>query len=166
MPNLTAYYTQQAGSGISFYPGVRYQRGHGFFGRFFKGSLLPLLQSLGHKMLSTGVEVADDVLNKDVDPLSALKYRGKIAARDTANKLISRARSRLADTKQSGSGKRKRKSIKGCRKKKRLISKTGAIKNTSKKIKKKTPKKATKSKKIKRSKKGSTRTPVPKYLEI
>lgn len=166
MPNLTDYYTQQAGSGISFYPGIRYQRGHGFFGRFFKGSLLPLLQSLGHKMLSTGVEVADDVLNKDVDPLSALKYRGKVAARDTANELISRARGRLADVKQSGSGKRKRKSIKGRARKKRVISKKVAITKTSKKVKKKTPKRVIKRKKTKSSKKATTRAPVPKYLEI
>lgn len=100
MTNLNAYYTQQAGTGIAFYPGVRYQRGHGFFGRFFKGNLLPLLQSLGHKLLSTGVDVADDVINNDIDPMTSLKRRGRAVAKDSANEFISKARGKLTQMKQ------------------------------------------------------------------
>lgn len=159
MVNLNEYYSQQAGTGIAFYPGVRYQKGHGFFGRFFKGNLLPLLQSLGHKLLSTGVDVADDVINNDIDPMTSLRKRGKIAAKGAANELISSARSKLSAMNQTGSGKRKRKkkSIKGASAEKSLISKGAFVKKTSKRTSMKGPKK-------RRSKKGSKRVSrrVPK----
>lgn len=171
MTNLNAYYSQQAGTGIAFYPGVRYQRGHGFFGRFFKGSLLPLLQSLGHKLLSTGVDVADDVVNKDMDPVASLKMRGRVAAKDTANELISSARAKLNSAKQSGAGvkrKRKRKSIKGGSKKRRVISKKTVSKKTSKVLSNDSSRSTKPKPKKKKSKPkaGGSRSSnsVPKYL--
>lgn len=181
MPNLDAYYTQQAGTGIAFYPGIRYQRGHGFFGRFFRGSLLPLLQSLGHRLLSTGVAVADDVVNNNLDPMASLKSRGKAAVKDTANDFISSARKKIMDMKQTGGGKRKRKSIKAASSKKRVITKSAFAKKTSKKSPSMKKKKSRKSKrappkrKSKRSTKKRTsstkkskRVPksVPEFLKI
>ena len=172
MPNLDAYYTQQAGTGIAFYPGIRYQRGQGFFGRFFKGSLLPLLQSLGHKLLTTGVEVADDVVNNNLDPMASLKMRGKVAAKETANDLISSARKKLGEMKQTGGGKRRRKSIKAATMKKRVISKRAFAKKTSKKSspakKKPKSKRSTKKKSKQASKKKSKRTlkNIPDFLKI
>jgi hypothetical protein len=167
MTNLNAYYSQQAGTGIAFYPGVRYQRVHGFFGRFFKGSLLPLLQSLGHKLLSTGVDVADDVINNNMDPVASLKMRGRVAARDTANDLISKARTKLSDMKQSGNGVKRRKGIKGATKKRRVISKKAAAKQTSKDQPKSAKPKRKKKKKSKPiSRKGKISSSVPKYLEL
>lgn len=175
MTGLNDYYSQQAGTGIAFYPGVRYQRGHGFFGRFFKGSLLPLLQSLGHKLLSTGVDVADDVINKDMDPMASLKMRGRVAAKDTANGMISSARTKLNGMKQSGGGvkrKRKRKSIKGGPKKRPAISKKAVTKKTSNtqfndspKTTKPKPKPKKKKSKPKLGKSKKTNS-VPKYLEL
>jgi hypothetical protein len=167
MTNLDAYYAQQAGTGIAFYPGVRYQRGHGFFGRFFKGNLLPLLQSLGHKLLSTGVDVADDVINNDVDPMTSLKRRGRAVAKDSANEFIAKARDKLTKMKQSGAGRKKRKSIKGpAKKKKRVSSKKKVAKETSKrKTKKKTAKNPTKPKLQKKKKKVSSKAGAPKFLD-
>lgn len=167
MTNLNAYYTQQAGTGIAFYPGVRYQRGHGFFGRFFKGNLLPLLQSLGHKLLSTGVDVADDVINNDIDPMTSLKRRGRAVAKDSANEFISKARGKLTQMKQSGAGRRKRKSIKGpAKKKRRVSSKKKVAKETSKrKTKKKSAKKPAKPKHQKKKKRVSSKTSAPKFLD-
>lgn len=129
MTNLNSYYEQQAGTGIAIYPGAQYQRGRGFFGRFFRGSLLPLLQSLGQKLLSVGVDVADDVVNKDVDPLTSLKKRGKAVAKEAANDVISTARSKLDAMKksQAGSGK----SIKGRSKTKSVSRKSAVTKKTS-----------------------------------
>ena len=163
MTNLNEYYAQQAGTGIAIYPGVRYQRGHGFFGRFFKGTLLPLLQSLGHKLLSTGVDVADDIVNNDMDPMTALKNRGRVAVKSAANDIISTARTKLDTMKQKGSGKRssKRKSIKApAKKKKRVISKKVSVKRTSKK------KKIQKKKKRAPTRKSTTKEKTPKYLNF
>lgn len=136
MADLNTYYTQQAGTGVAFYPGVRYQRGHGFFGRFFKGSLLPLLQSLGHKLLSTGVNVADDVVNRGIDPATSFKDRGRTAVKSVANDMISQARTKLDSMNQSGSGK----SIKGHRKTKTTSRKSAVTKRTLTKKPKKTRK--------------------------
>jgi hypothetical protein len=141
MMDFNAYYTQQAGTGIAFYPGIRYQRGHGFFGRFFKGSLLPLLQSLGHKLLSTGVDVADDVVNRGIDPTTSFKARGHTAMKSAANDMISQARTKLGTMKQNGSGK----SIKGRRKAKSTSYKSATLKSTRKSKTPAKPKKKNKS---------------------
>lgn len=131
MADLNSYYQQQANTGVALYPSSHYQRGRGFFGRFFKGSLLPLLQSLGHKILSTGVDVADDVVNNDMDPMASLKLRGRAAAKAAANDVISTARSKLGGLKQIGSGPRK--SIKGrCLPIKGVSSRSAPSKTTSK----------------------------------
>lgn len=174
MTGLDSYYSQQAGSGVSIYHGVRYQRGHGFFGRFFKGSLLPLLQSVGHKLLSTGVDVADDVVNRSMDPMESLKMRGRVAAKDTVNDLITRARTKLSAVPQAGGGRRK--SIKGvAKKKRRTIKKKTSVKKTSRKRTKKGKRKSAKKASKKRSKKPSKKTakkrqtkrkkPVPGFLD-
>ena len=169
MTNLDVYYSQQAGTGIAFYPGVRYQKGHGFFGRFFQRSLLPLIKSLGHKLLSTGVDVADDVINNDLDPMSSLRRRGKAVVKDTASNWISSARKKLDETKQDGTGKRKRKrkgkSIKAARKpKKRVISKKVSARKTSKSSSRKISKKKSPKRKRAAPKKKSTKEKIPKYL--
>ena len=173
MPYLDSYYNQQAGTGIAFYPGIRYQRGQGFFGRFFKGSLLPLLQSLGHKLLATGVDVADDVVNNNLDPMASLKIRGTVAAKETANDLISTAKKRLSEMKQTGGSKKRRKSIKAATTKKRVISKRAFGKKTSKKSssakKKPKSKRSSTKKKSKRAiKKKSNRASknIPEFLKI
>lgn len=157
MTNLEEYYKRQAGTGISVYPGVRYQRGHGFFGRFTKGTLLPLLSSLGHKFLSTGVDVASDIVNNRADPLTSIKTRGVAAAKDMANEVISTAKSRLSgSSQQSGTGYKK--TIKGVRKRKTATSKSASVSSTSAKRKKRTVKKKPAKSTTKKRKTRTTKT--------
>ena len=62
---MNEFYLNQAGSGISPYEGVRFQRGHGFFSTFIKGRLLPILKSvlpyLGKTALEAGLNIAQGV---------------------------------------------------------------------------------------------------------
>ena len=74
------YYRQQIGHGLSVFSGATTQRGHGiggFFSSLLKGAM-PLLKSgaknIGRELLSTGVNVAKDLLNGE-QPKKALKRR-------------------------------------------------------------------------------------------
>ena len=62
---MNEFYLNQAGSGISPYEGVRFQRDHGFFSTFIKGRLLPILKSvlpyLGKTALDAGLNIAQGV---------------------------------------------------------------------------------------------------------
>jgi hypothetical protein len=160
MINLDDYYRQQAGTGIAIYNGARIQRGHGFFGRFFTGTLLPLLKSVGHKLLSTGVDVADDVINNDADPLTALRTRGRSAVKGAARDVLTTVRSKLDAAKQSGSG---RKTIKRRSLRKRVTLRKSTKQASSKKKRRKTRRKSTGTKskpRIRRKRK------LPKFLEM
>ena len=53
MNPLIEYYTNQAGTGITPFSGVRYQKGAGFFGRLVTKTILPLLRMLGKKCLKS-----------------------------------------------------------------------------------------------------------------
>lgn len=61
---MNEYYTNQAGSGIATFTGQRYQKGHGMLGRFFTGSVMPLLKKvlpfLGKQALSVGADFANE----------------------------------------------------------------------------------------------------------
>ena len=57
------YYVNQAGSGLTAFEGIQYQRGHGFFGSLFTNILKPLGKFLGRHALSTGVRVGKDILD-------------------------------------------------------------------------------------------------------
>jgi hypothetical protein len=65
---MESYYRNQAGTGLTSFEGVRYQKGHGFFGRIIKGSVFPLLKQLwpylGAKALNTGSNILADVYNR------------------------------------------------------------------------------------------------------
>ena len=56
------YYKQQAGNGLVGFEGVRYQKGHGFFGRLISSFAKPLLGYLGKKALGVGKDLAGDIL--------------------------------------------------------------------------------------------------------
>ncbi len=60
--SFAAYYVNQAGTGISSYSRVKYQKGHGFFGKILSGEFLPILKFLGKKALSTGLNIGTDYL--------------------------------------------------------------------------------------------------------
>lgn len=156
MTNLDEYYRRQAGTGIAVYPGIRYQRGHGFFGRFFHGNLLPALQTLGHQVLSTGVNVANDIVNNNANPLESLKTHGKSAAKKLANDIISATKTKFSksNTDQGGSGYKR--SIKASKKRKSTSVKKTTTKKTSM-LKKKKPTKKKKQSSSSRIKKTTIR---------
>lgn len=106
MNPYTNYYLNQAGSGLSGFSGNRYQRGHGFFGKLFSSAVLPALKFLGRQALSTGVGVAEDVLEGKNFKESA-KRRAIESGRATARAAVKRAK----DYTQKGQGIKKRKVI-------------------------------------------------------
>ena len=101
-PYIT-YYSNQAGSGISGFQGVRFQRGAGFFGNVFKSAILPLLKYFGRQALSTGTEIATDALDGE-NVLESMKKRGKQAAKNIAMDASDRAQRFV----QTGKGRKRR----------------------------------------------------------
>lgn len=80
---LVNYFENQAGSGISGFQGVRFQKGHNIFGRAFK-FIFPVLKYLGKQFLNTGINVASDVLEHDKPIKESIKTRAKQGIKDTA----------------------------------------------------------------------------------
>jgi hypothetical protein len=64
MNPYTTYYVNQVGSGLPGFQGIRYQRGHGFFGRLFSNTILPfvkqLLPGIGKRALPSVAGLAQD----------------------------------------------------------------------------------------------------------
>ena len=85
------HYVNQAGTGIAGYEGVRYQRGHNFFGRAIK-FLFPVLKFLGRHALSTGINVASDVLENEKPFKESVKQRLKGGVRDMGLDVLDAAR--------------------------------------------------------------------------
>jgi len=108
MAEFTSYYVNQAGTGITGYSGIRYQKGHGFFGKIFSSAVLPILKYLGKKALSTGVSIGADVLQGE-----NLKKTMKKRLKSTGLDIAEDALEKLRNYKQTGSGKRRRTSYKG-----------------------------------------------------
>ena len=59
------YYENQAGTGIATYAGLRFQKGHGFMGRFFKGIVFPLIKKAFPHIATMALASANDIA-KDV----------------------------------------------------------------------------------------------------
>ena len=100
--HFTAYYVNQAGTGISGYSGVKYQKGHGFFGRLLSGAVLPILKFLGKKALNTGINIGTDFLQGE-NFKTSMKKRLKTTGFDIAEEALDK----LKNYKQKGTGKRK-----------------------------------------------------------
>lgn len=102
------YYLNQVGSGLPGFQGVRYQRGAGFFGRLFSGTIFPflkqLLPELGKRAIPSVAGLGQDILAGENVKQSALK-RLKTLGHDIADETLDQVKSRL----QRGSGKRRRK---------------------------------------------------------
>jgi hypothetical protein len=62
---METYYLNQAGTGLplQIFAGTRYQRGSGFFGRFFMSKIMPILRYLGEQAVSTGQAILSDTKN-------------------------------------------------------------------------------------------------------
>lgn len=101
--DLTEYYTNQAGSGLSGFEGVRYQRGNGFFGRIFKSTIVPLLKFFGKQALGTGANITEDILDgKNIK--DSIKERALETGKSLAKSGVKRARKYVQD----GNGKKKK----------------------------------------------------------
>ena len=104
------YYVRQAGTGLHGYEGIRYQRGHGFFGSALK-FLMPALKTVGKAVLNTGANVASDVLQNNVPIAQATKRRLIETGQGIATKACEDGIGWLGQ--QAGRGrKRRRKSVK------------------------------------------------------
>lgn len=111
----TEYYINQAGSGLTFFEGRPYQRGHGFFGDLWSHILKPLGKYIGKKAISTGTKIGTDLMSGQ-DPMVAIKSNLKEAGQDMFEDGVKRTRKFV----QTGKGRRRRKrAIKKRRKSKR-----------------------------------------------
>ena len=96
------YYNNQVGSGISGFQGVRYQRGHGFFGRMFSGLgnfVKDLAPGLFKRALPSAIGLAQDVLAGENVGHSA-KKRLIEAGKNVADETLDKIKSKI----QGGSG--------------------------------------------------------------
>ena len=94
----------QAGNGITGYQGIRYQKGHGFFGRIMSRAVFPLLRFLGKKALTTGAQIASDVVLNNKDVKESARERLLQTGEDIANAGIERAKRYV----QTGQGRKRR----------------------------------------------------------
>ncbi len=94
------YYLNQVGSGLPGFHGVRYQRGGGFFGRLFSGTIFPFLKQLlleiGKRALPSVAGLGQDILAGDNVKESALK-RFKKMGHDIADETLEQVKSRLQE---------------------------------------------------------------------
>ncbi|XP_053200532.1 uncharacterized protein F54H12.2-like [Panonychus citri] len=76
---METYYLNQAGTGLplQIFAGTRYQRGNGFFGRFFMSKIMPILRYLGEQALSTGQAILSDTKKSAKDRLKIKNEDGK-----------------------------------------------------------------------------------------
>jgi hypothetical protein len=100
---FVTYYRNQAGTGISGFQGVRYQRGHGFISNLWLGTLSPLLKYLGKKAVGVGGNMYDD-FRKGED----IKESAKKRLRGAAAELTQDAIERIGRFAQTGKGRRRR----------------------------------------------------------
>lgn len=98
--NFNDYYANQAGTGIATYSGFRYQKGHGFFGRMIKGSILPLIKKvlpyLKDQLLDTGKEFGRNIMTSD-DFKTAAKKTAKRKLGDVATDALLKVKSMTQD---------------------------------------------------------------------
>ena len=83
---MDSYYVHQAGSGISGFAGIRYQRGDGFLGRLWSGGILPIIKKALPLFSDIGKKVGKRALNIATIKESAkkrLKQGATAAGKDT-----------------------------------------------------------------------------------
>jgi len=100
------YYLNQVGTGLPGFAGIRYQRGHGFFGRLWSNTLFPALKSLlpaigkiGQHAVPSALGLAQDIISGENVKQSALS-RLKEAGRSMGDELGEQIKTRF----QAGSG--------------------------------------------------------------
>jgi hypothetical protein len=92
---------------MNSFRGVRYQRGHGLgsiFSNLFR-SAIPLFKRgskyLGHEMLNTGLEIADDVIKG-----RSLKNSAKKRVREGGTRVLNKTRRVIRRAMKGGGGRR------------------------------------------------------------
>ena len=104
------YYKQQAGNGLVGFEGVRYQKGHGFFGRLISSFAKPLLGYLGKKALGVGKDLAGDILQgKNIKESG--KRRLKQGLKAVGEDALSYGKRKLDQVGTGAKGKRQTKKI-------------------------------------------------------
>ena len=96
------YYNNQVGSGLAGFQGVRYQRGHGFFGRLFSGIgsfVKDLAPGIFKRALPSAINLAKDVLAGE-NVSQSTKKRLIEAGKNVADETLSKINTRI----QTGSG--------------------------------------------------------------
>lgn len=163
MTDLEVYYVTQAGSGIAGYHGLKYQRGHGFFGRILRGIILPFLKTAGKKAAAEGIGLAEDLMSGRNFKETA-KRRGKSLLKSVAQDAIDLAKAKMA-ARQQGSGlftaiapvRRKRKPRKRTSKKRKSVRKSAGKRKVVSRKRKSRPSKSAVKRKAPRRRKGPRR---------
>ncbi|KAI1289377.1 hypothetical protein HDE_08678 [Halotydeus destructor] len=111
------YYIEQAGSGLGFYRGDRYQKGHGLMSGFLGTKLLPLIKRvlpyIGRQAFEFGSDIVNDIgLGSENIGNSVRKAARKRAASITEDALV-----KVRDLQGSG-GKRRRMAPKAIKRRK------------------------------------------------
>jgi hypothetical protein len=130
--DLVNYYENQAGSGIPGFHGVKYQRGHGFFGRLLSKAVYPMLRFFGKQALNTGINVASDVIKDKKNFKESIKRRGI----ESGQNILDAGLKRAIRFQQTGEGKRRRRR-RGRKSRKIINSKSKVIKRKNRKPKSK-----------------------------
>lgn len=139
MNPYTRYYVNQVGTGLPGFSGIRFQKGHGWFGRLWSNTMLPFIktflpavQAIGERALPSVAGLAGDIMSGQNVKQSSLS-RFKEAGQNMGEEFGEQIKKRF----QSGSGrkrKRKSKNIKPVKRIKRTRTKSykKAKRNTKK----------------------------------
>ena len=80
------FYEEQAGSGIAYYSGNQFQKGSGFLGRFFKGTIFPLIKRALPYITGVALDSAGDIA-KRVREGESLKSAARTTLKRTAGAI-------------------------------------------------------------------------------
>ena len=127
---MNEFYESQSGSGIASYGGVRYQKGHGFLGRFFKGTMMPLFKKALPYLGGLALESAGDIA-QSVREGESFKQASKNTMKRKGLTLADKGLQELR--KMAGEGKRRRRRKTRKANSKSLKVKTRKRKTTTKK---------------------------------
>ncbi|MDI9312365.1 MAG: hypothetical protein QM535_19300, partial [Limnohabitans sp.] len=95
MNSFESYYVNQAGNGIAAFTGVKYQKGHGFFGRLLSKAVIPFLKFLGKNALSATANVASDIADSENFSFDNIKDTSKRRLKEQASKMVKKAASKI-----------------------------------------------------------------------
>jgi len=97
MSSLENYYVDQAGNGLAAFAGVRYQRGHGFFGRLMSKYVVPILKMIGKNALKAGSNIASDLVDSDNFSMNNVKEVGKHRLAEQTKTMVKRAAEKILE---------------------------------------------------------------------